>query len=58
MNPHKRDKYVSGSGHRILGPEQAAREAPELVVVMNPVYSDEIRTELARLGLDAEVRAA
>jgi SAM-dependent methyltransferase len=52
VNPHKQGRYVSGTGHPIVSPERlAADAAPELVVVMNPVYRDEIRESLDRLRI-------
>jgi SAM-dependent methyltransferase len=59
VNPHKAGKYASGSGHPILSPESlAGAGAPELFVVMNPIYLDEIRGQLETLGLSAECLAA
>ena len=30
---------------------------PDVVVIMNPIYREEIRAELDRIGVDAEVVA-
>ncbi len=55
INPHKQGLYMPGSGHRVLGPEDLVRERPEVVLVMNPIYRDEIARDLARLAIEAEL---
>jgi hypothetical protein len=57
INPAKHGKYMPGTGHEIVAPEHLVQTRPDLVVVMNPVYTDEIRDELRRLGVDAAVEA-
>ena len=57
INPHKWGKYMVGSNHEIVSPEQLPRIAPDLVVAMNPIYIDEIGAELARLGVSTELTA-
>jgi hypothetical protein len=57
INPTKRSKFMAGSGHRIVSPDDLVALAPDLVVAMNPVYVEEIRDDLQRLGVDADVLA-
>jgi SAM-dependent methyltransferase len=57
INPYKHGKFMAGSGHRIVPSKQLAVDQPELVVVMNPIYLDEIRRELVQLGVSAELKA-
>jgi hypothetical protein len=57
INPHKHGKYLPGSGHQIVAPDFLSRYRPELVVVMNPIYRDEIEVDLYRRGIQAEVIA-
>ena len=57
INPHKWGKYMVGSNHKIISPEELAEINPDLVVAMNPIYIDEIGKELERLGIDAELTA-
>ena len=57
INPHRRGKYMLGTGHRIVAPESLRSIQPDVVVVMNPVYCDEVRAELHGLGLAPEVWA-
>jgi hypothetical protein len=55
INPHKHGTYMAGTGHRVVSPQEVVDIAPELVVVMNPIYLDEIESDLIRLGVNAEV---
>ncbi|REK19797.1 MAG: methyltransferase domain-containing protein [Actinobacteria bacterium] len=57
INPNKHGMYMAGTGHQIVAPEELVEIAPELVVVMNPIYIEEITADLARLGVEAEVIA-
>jgi SAM-dependent methyltransferase len=57
INPHKQGRYSPGTGHLIVGPEALGEISPDLVVVMNPIYRDEIRAKLAEIGLHPEVLA-
>ena len=57
VNPAKHGMFMPGTGHEIVGPERLREVRPGLVVVMNPVYADEIRHDLEQLGVSAEVDA-
>jgi hypothetical protein len=58
INPFKQGRFMAGTGHEVVGPERLAAYRPDLVVAMNPVYLDEIRTTLDGLGVDCELIAA
>ena len=51
INPRKAGTYLAGTGHQVVAPESLSAVAPDVVIVMNPVYTGEIRDELRRLGL-------
>ena len=57
INPHKHGMFMAGSGHEIVAPEELTRLQPDLVIAMNPIYLDEIRSDLTRLGLHPELEA-
>ncbi|MDH4171830.1 MAG: class I SAM-dependent methyltransferase [Acidimicrobiia bacterium] len=57
INPYKTGMFMAGTGHEILAPDQLVDRCPALVVVMNPIYVDEVRAELDRLGIAADVAA-
>lgn len=58
ISPRKQGKFVPGSGHRILRPDELAGRAPGTVILMNPIYRDEVAAALATLGVDAEIVSA
>jgi SAM-dependent methyltransferase len=58
VNPRKQGKYVPGTGQRIVAPEELRAVDLGAVVVMNPIYRDEIAATLAELELDAELIVA
>jgi hypothetical protein len=51
INPYKQGMYSAGTGHPIVAPESLREYRPDVVVVMNPVYVDEIVSQLSELGL-------
>ena len=55
INPRKQGCYVPGTGQPIVGPEELRRVRPDTVVVMNPIYENEIRVMLGEMGTEAEV---
>lgn len=55
INPHKQGRYVPGTGHPVLAPDAVAAVDPVAVVVMNPLYRDEIGADLAARGCRPEL---
>jgi hypothetical protein len=55
INPHKQGCFMAGTGQEVVGPELLRTFRPDLVIVMNPVYREEIRAALRRMGLDPEI---
>jgi SAM-dependent methyltransferase len=58
INPRKQGMFVSGTGHRVVGPEYLRDYRPTAVIVMNAVYAEEIKAQLAGMGIDARVEFA
>ncbi len=58
INPRKRGMHVPGGGQRIEAPEFLRELRPDLVVVINPIYTEEIAASLAEMGLKPELRPA
>lgn len=56
INPVKHGSFLAGTGHKIVGPERLRAVRPDVVIIMNPIYRDEIRRSLQALGLDPELR--
>jgi SAM-dependent methyltransferase len=58
LNPHKHDKYVSGTGQRIVAPAYLKHYQPDYVVVMNDIYKDEIERTLGTMKIESDVMCA
>jgi SAM-dependent methyltransferase len=56
INPFKEGTYMAGTGHKIVGPEFLRTYRPDIVIIMNPVYRDEITAKCVSLGLSPEIR--
>lgn len=57
INPFKQDKYLPGSGVSVIAPERLKTIDADLVIVMNPIYVEEIRATLRDLDLHPELLA-
>ncbi len=55
INPNKQGNYMAGSGIKIVSPACLSEYGPDVVIIMNPVYRDEIIAELTRMDLNPEV---
>ena len=51
VNPHRQGTFVAGSGQQIVAPEFLRDYQPHVVILMNPIYYDEVSQELGRMGL-------
>jgi hypothetical protein len=54
INPRKQGMYVAGSGQQIVPPAFLQHYQPDLIIMMNPIYTEEIRQQLARSGVHGE----
>ena len=55
INPSKQGRYLPGTGQRIVPPDFLKEFQPQIVVLMNPIYRQEVEDQLGRLGVIAEV---
>lgn len=55
INPHKQGYFMPGTGHEVIAPEELVKGGVDVVVAMNPIYVEEIRSQLAGLGLTPEI---
>ncbi|HTG44769.1 MAG TPA: SAM-dependent methyltransferase, partial [Verrucomicrobiae bacterium] len=55
INPFKHGKFIPGAGHPVVGPESLQEYRPDLVILMNPIYTNEIRTQLNQMGLAPQI---
>lgn len=58
INPERQHKYIPGSGQQIIAPAELAAVAPDVIVLTNPTYEDEIRRTVEAMGLAPEYMAA
>ncbi len=54
INPRKQGTYVAGTGQEIIPPQVLLNYQPEVVIIMNSIYEDEIRQFVDSLGLAPE----
>ncbi|QNE04130.1 class I SAM-dependent methyltransferase [Croceicoccus marinus] len=57
INPNRQGHAMPGTGHAIVAPAALADIRPDLVIVMNAIYRDEIARDLADLGVNADIAA-
>jgi hypothetical protein len=55
VNERKRGRFLPGTGHLVMAPEDLRADPPDIVVVMNARYAEEITRSLHELGLDPVV---
>jgi SAM-dependent methyltransferase len=55
INPFRQGKYMASTGQPIIAPQDLYQFQPELVIIMNPIYRDEIERNLEQLGLVARI---
>ena len=55
INPRKWGFYIPGTGQKVIKPEFLKEYKPNLVLVMNPVYKDEIKTMIQDLGIEPKI---
>ncbi len=55
INPHRHGKFIPGVGKEIKSPEFLKEYKPEQVIVMNPIYCNEIQQMLDGMGVTTEI---
>lgn len=55
INPHMQGNYIPGIGKQYVAPEFLKKYKPDVVIIMNSVYMDEIGKSLNEMGLDPEL---
>jgi SAM-dependent methyltransferase len=56
INPNRHNHFMPRSAQRIVPPSELAQSRPDLVVVMNEIYENEIRSALSEMGLAPEIK--
>lgn len=55
INPNKSGTFMAGTGQEIVAPDFLPSYQPDVVIVMNPIYREEIRRDLEKLGLTPDL---
>jgi 2-polyprenyl-3-methyl-5-hydroxy-6-metoxy-1,4-benzoquinol methylase len=55
INPRKHGTYIAGTAQRIVAPEFLQEYRPDVVIIMNHIYYDEIDKALADLGVSSKL---
>jgi len=58
INPDRQGRFTPGSGHRIVGPESLIEYQPNVIILTNPLYADEIKDQVGELGLKCQFLVA
>jgi SAM-dependent methyltransferase len=55
INPRKQGSYLPMTAQSVIAPAELRQISPDVVIVMNSIYSGEIRAQLTSLGLSPEL---
>lgn len=58
INPRKEGMHVTGTGQKIVAPEFLKQYRPDTIIIMNPIYQEEITQSAKEMGLSPEVLVA
>lgn len=54
-NPRKRGRFLPGTGHRVMAPEDLGAAPVDEIIVVNALYREEIAAQVDALGLRAQL---
>lgn len=55
INPFRQNKFMPGTGQPIVPPDFLAKYRPDYVILMNPIYRNEVQKDLDRMGLKSKL---
>jgi len=55
INPYRQQTFMAGTGQLIVAPRFLRDYQPDIVIIMNSVYREEIQHDLHQLGLNPQV---
>lgn len=58
INLNKQGKHLPGTGQMIVPPDDLIDDPPEIVLLLNPIYLNEVTADLAERGLSPEIVTA
>jgi SAM-dependent methyltransferase len=57
INPYKIGMYMAGTGQQIVGTEFLKEYKPDIVIIMNPIYQEEIRQDINKMNMTPRIMA-
>ena len=54
INPDRHEKYIPGSAPKVVAPEFIAEYRPDVIIITNPIYEQEIKKQVCELGVSCE----
>lgn len=57
INPYRQGTYMAGTGQRVVSPEFLMEYRPDIVIIMNPIYLEEIQAQITEMGLNPVIKA-
>jgi hypothetical protein len=58
ISPRKWGKFMAGTGQPIASPEVLIDDPPDVVVIANEIYREEIEKQLLDMGIEVEILVA
>ena len=55
INPFRHDKFIPGVGKEIMSPQFLKESNPDLTIVMNPIYYQEIKQMISSMNIHTEI---
>lgn len=55
INPYRQNHFMPGTGQPIIAPADLQTKPPTAVIIMNPVYREEIALDLRNRGINAKI---
>ena len=55
INPRKQGKYIAGTGQKIVPPEFLQGYRPDTILLMNPLYREEVLAMCAEINVSADI---
>jgi hypothetical protein len=55
INPRKQGKFIAGTGQHIVPPDFLTKYLPDVVIVMNAIYKEEIKRNLEDMNLKVDL---
>lgn len=55
INPNRQNGFLPGTGQKLVSPEFLASYRPEILLVTNVTYENEIRSKVHQMGLDCDL---